>query len=112
MTERLLIVLASMIVSVFGVVVVRRRIPHERLQANNEFTGVAYAIIGAVYGVYLAFTVVVVWEQFVGAEKNATSEAVYLSQVWRDIAVLPPEARVPVERRLIDYAGAVIDREW
>jgi hypothetical protein len=112
MISRVLIVLATMAISFAGVVALRRRVRLERLSANNEFAGFAYAIIGAIYGVYLAFTVVVVWEQFGDAEQNATAEAVHLSQVWRDVEVLPAQARDRVQGRLLAYADSVIDREW
>ena len=112
MIERILITATSMVVSLVGVVALRRLIGHERLSANNEFAGFAYAIIGAIYGVYLAFTVVVVWEQFQEADRNATSEAVYLSQVWRDTEVLPVSARAPVQADLLAYSNSVITEEW
>src|SRR4029079_4082902 len=64
------------------------------------------------YGVYLAFTIVVVWQQFDQAEQEATSEAVHLSEGWRDIQVLPDQPRRAVETRLRDYAEAVVQREW
>jgi hypothetical protein len=112
MLVRALIVGASVFVAIAAVMVVRRWVPYEVLRQNHEFTGVAYAIVGAVYGVYLAFTIVVVWQQFDQAEQNATTEAVHLSEVWRDVQVLPTEARHGIELRLRDYAEAVVEREW
>ena len=112
MIERLLVVAAAVIVAMAGVALFRRRVPYEVLRHNHAFTGVTYTIVGAVYGVYLAFTIVVVWQQFDQAEQEATSEAVHLSEVWRDIQVLPDQPRRAVETRLRDYAEAVVQREW
>src|SRR5258706_4783363 len=86
-----LIVLAIVIVSAIGVLVVRRWAPRT-LRANNEFTGFTYSFVGLVYGVYLAFTVVIVWEHFEWAESTATSEATRLSELWRG-GGLPPGRR-------------------
>jgi Ca2+/H+ antiporter len=97
---RLLIVVVAMIVAVAGVLLVRRAVPYTVLEENPEFTCFAYAIVGVVYGVYLAFTVVV-WQQFDQAKQNATSEAVHLSEVWRDIQVLPPAVRTPLQDKLL-----------
>ena len=43
-----------------------------------------YSMIGLVYGVYLAFTIIAVWEQFSAAEEVTTAEATHLSELWRD----------------------------
>jgi hypothetical protein len=112
MSQRLLVVASAMAVSALAVTLLRRRFSYDDLKDNNEFTALTFAIIGAVYGVYLAFTVVVVWDQFGDAEQNATSEAVYLSQVWRDVQVLPPDARRVLQDDLFAYASAVVDGEW
>ena len=82
------------------------------LAQNQTFTGVTYSIVGAVYGVYLAFTIVVVWQQFDQAEQNTTSEAVHLSETWRDVQILPEATRLDVQSRLLAYSEAVVEREW
>jgi hypothetical protein len=112
MTERLLIVAVSVLAAITLVALLRRHLPYETLMHSHPFTAATYTIVGAVYGVYLAFTIVVVWQQFNQAEENATSEAVHLSEVWRDIEVLPDQPRRAVEMRLRDYAQSVVEREW
>ncbi len=112
MAQRSLILLTAVVLALAGMLLVRRRTSHDELKENTDFAALSYAIIGAVYGVYLAFTIVVVWDQFGEAEQNAASEAVYISQVWRDVQVLPAEARMAVEATLIGYADSVIQHEW
>jgi len=112
MLERVLTVAVSVAVAIAGVAIARWRVPYGVLERNHYFTGVTYTIVGAVYGVYLAFTVVVVWQQFDQADQNATSEAVHLSEVWRDVQVLAPPTRRGVETALRDYAQSVVQREW
>jgi hypothetical protein len=104
-----LCVLGVAIIAALGVAVVRRWAP-PTLRENNEFTGFTYAFVGLVYGVYLAFTVVIVWEHFEGAETTATSEATRLSELWRDAAVLP--GGDAVQRELYDYTRSVIHDDW
>jgi hypothetical protein len=104
-----LIVLVVVIVAAIGVLVVRRWAPHS-LRQNNEFTGFTYGFVGLVYGVYLAFTVVIVWEHFEWAESTATSEATRLSELWRDAAVLP--GGDAIRNQLYDYTKSVIHDEW
>ncbi|HXH40458.1 MAG TPA: DUF4239 domain-containing protein [Thermoanaerobaculia bacterium] len=103
------LVLAVMIIAALGVMVVRRWAPRT-LRENNEFTGFTFAFVGLVYGVYLAFTVVIVWEHFEAAESTAASEATRLSELWRDAAVLPGGAAI--QNQLYDYTRSVIHDDW
>src|SRR5262245_42156834 len=110
--SRLLITGACVAVTLAGIFILRRLFSHDVLQQNNEFLGFIYAVVGAVYGVYLAFTIVVVWEQFDQADRTATAEAVHLSEVWRDVTVIAPPFRDAMHQRLIVYASNVVEREW
>jgi len=71
--SRLLITGACVAVTLASILILRRLVPHETLKQNNEFLGFIYAVVGGVYGVYLAFTIIVVWEQFQQADQTATS---------------------------------------
>lgn len=106
---RELLVLAVAIVAALGVLLVRRWSP-KTLRENNEFTGFTYAFVGLVYGVYLAFTVVIVWEHFESAENTATSEATRLSELWRDASALP--GGNVIQNDLYDYTRSVIHDDW
>ncbi len=108
----LLILCGGVLISVLGVIVVRRLVPIEKLQDNNEFTGFAYSVIGLFYGIYLAFTVVVVWQQYQDAEQNATTEAVHISAMWRDSQAMQPEHRERIQLAMYRYVHSVICHEW
>jgi hypothetical protein len=105
-----LITIAVALVAAGGVFLVRRLLPPERLRENNEFTGFTYAFAGLVYGVFLAFTTVIVWEHFDDADNDAAREAAHLQELWRDAAPLPdaPAIRDNIRRYLV----AVVDSEW
>jgi len=104
-----LIVFIVAIVAALGVIAVRRWAP-PTLRENNEFTGFTYAFVGLVYGVYLAFTVVIVWEHFESAETTATSEATRLSELWRDAGALP--GGNSIQNELYDYTRSVVHDDW
>src|SRR6185369_3492376 len=82
----------------------------EKLRENNEFTGFAWAFVGLVYGVYLAFMVVVVWQNFDNADSTATTEATHLSTLWRDVQTLPGGAQM--QRDLLLSARSVVADDW
>ena len=107
---RNLISFSVMFVSGALVFLVRRLVDPEALRENNEFTGFAWAFVGLVYGVYLAFMVVVVWQNFDNADSTATSEATHLSALWRDAQLLPGGEQL--QRDLMLYARSVVADDW
>jgi hypothetical protein len=54
---------------------VRRKVPLERLKQNNEVAGFKYATLGVIYGVLLAFVVIIIWEDFKDASEYTQREA-------------------------------------
>ena len=112
MPLRLLTVAASVIFMLLLTRLIRRRWEYSVLQANNEFAGFMYSMIGLVYGVYLAFTIIAVWEQFSAAEEVVTAEATHLSTLWRDAQAMPGEHRAAIQRQLLEYADSVVHDEW
>lgn len=107
-----LIVGLTVFVSVACVYIVRRISSHPILSENNEFAGFTYPIVGLIYGVFLAFTIIIEWGQFSDAEHSATYEVTYLSELWRDAQVFPVSLRNQIQDRLIAYASAVVENEW
>jgi len=107
---RNLISIGVMIATAVAVMIVRRKIDPEKLRENNEFTGFAWAFVGLVYGVYLAFMVVVVWQNFDNADSTATNEATHLSALWHDAQSLPGGDQL--QRQLLLYARSVVADDW
>jgi hypothetical protein len=108
----LLIVTLSILLSVAGMLLVRRLVPFARLEANNPVGGLVYSMIGIVYAVLLGFLVVVVWERYSDTEHSVHEEAVHISILLRDAQTLPEASRSQVEERLLTYARAVVEEEW
>jgi Protein of unknown function (DUF4239) len=64
---------------------VRRFIPPDKLAENNDYVGFTFSILSLIYGIYLAFTVVVVWQQYEDAEEKVTQEVVLINALWRNL---------------------------
>ena len=60
----LLVVGLTTLLAMLGPVIVRRYVPLERLETNNEVAGFKFAAVAVLYAVLLAFAVIVVWERF------------------------------------------------
>jgi disulfide bond formation protein DsbB len=107
---RNLISVCVMLATAIAVLIVRRKVDPEKLRENNEFTGFAWAFVGLLYGVYLAFMVVVVWQNFDNADSTVTNEATHLSALWRDAQSLP--GGDALQRQLVLYARSVVADDW
>jgi hypothetical protein len=106
------IVALSVVVPWLAVRLVRRIWPHPAFKENNELVGFTYAIYGLIYGVLLAFTIVVAWQRFEETEKLVLHETTILSEIWRDSIVARPWVRDYIQKNLINYAQSVVDDEW
>ncbi|MGH9040817.1 MAG: DUF4239 domain-containing protein [Acidimicrobiia bacterium] len=100
------------LVSMVVCVVVRRRFPTLADGENNEVAGVVLSILGGIYGIVLAFVIVVLWEQYQEAQQVVQSEATGLSQIVRDSQAFPEGPRNAIERAVGEYTHAVVEEEW
>ncbi|MGH6835374.1 MAG: hypothetical protein ACREC9_07455 [Methylocella sp.] len=107
----ILLVVLPTIAAMCGPVLTHRRIGFHRLASNNEIAGIKFATIGGIYGVLLAFAVVVVWGKFNDAETAVLGEAGASATLYRLAAGPEPEA-VATRAALGNYLRLAIDREW
>jgi hypothetical protein len=108
----LLIVVLSILLSIAGMYIVRRRLAFARLKENNEVAGFIYSMIGIVYAVLIGFIVVVVWERYSDTESSVHEEAVHISILLRGAETLPEAPRRQLQERLLSYAKSVVEQEW
>ncbi len=107
-----LVLAVSVIVPCLAVWLVRKKWPYPAFKENNEFVGFTYSVFGLIYGVLMAFTIVVAWERFSATERTVLHEATVLSELWRDCQAFPPAIHDRIHADLIAYARSVIEDEW
>jgi hypothetical protein len=105
-------VVATVLASLAGLIVVRRVVGAERLRAHHDVAGFIFAIVGVIYAVLLAFVVIVVWEQFEAAEEKATAEATSVATLYRLAHGFPTTVESAFKSELRDYDDVVITQEW
>lgn len=110
--QALVFIVGSVALALFGVVHVRRRVPLATQMEQNEVAGFFIAVLGVVYGVLLAFAVVVVWEDFEEARNVAEREANSIGDVYRVAETLREPARSEIQEQAKAYVRAVITQEW
>jgi Protein of unknown function (DUF4239) len=108
----MLVVGFPVLLAAVGLLLVRSRVPHPRLQPHHDVAGYIYAGLAVLYAVLLAFVVIAVWGQFDATHVRVHKEADALGDLFREVQAFP----TPVQRAIFDavrtYAKAVIDEEW
>lgn len=108
----IIVVALCAVMSWLAVCLVRRIWPNPTFKENNELVGFTYAVYGLIYGVFLAFIMVVSWQRFADTEQLVMHEATLLSELWRDSLAFAPAFRDNIHQDLIEYTQSVVDDEW
>src|SRR6266481_7282548 len=98
--------------SVAGLYVVRRLVPLERLQKNHEVAGITFGVLGAFYGLVLAFVIVATWERFNQANTDALEEATALESLYKLGSAFSEPMRTQLDSDVLRYVHHVLDEEW
>ena len=111
-TLGLLVLLATVFISIFGLTMVRRRVSVSLLQQHKDVAGFIISVLGAVYGVLLGFIVITVWGQYEEAREyisGETNQMADLVQISMGFSEPIPER---VKQSMLKYGQLVIDSEW
>jgi len=79
---------------------------------ESESLGGTLEVVGAIYGIVLAFVIVLMWQGLDTARDAVSDEATALAQFSIDVRVLPPADRARIEGRLSNYLHAVVTDDW
>jgi hypothetical protein len=110
--QAILVVIAFAGISITGLYLVRRAVPAQNLREDHDVAGFTFGVIGAFYGVVLAFVIVAAWQRFQNAQEKTQSEALALTNMY----VLARGFEDPMRSDLIAavrrYADQVVNSEW
>jgi hypothetical protein len=98
--------------SVLGLYTVRRLVPLEALKKNHEVAGFTFGVLGAFYGLLLAFVIVAAWERFDRASANVQEEGVALASLYRLSKGFSAPAAGDMQHAIRVYTHHLIDVEW
>jgi hypothetical protein len=80
----------------------------DQSEALEPFLGV----VGAIYGIVLAFVIVDLWTNFDATKATVSKEASALAQIAVDIRTLDQADRTLIDRRIAAYVDALVGDEW
>ena len=98
--------------SVAGLYIVRRLVPLDRLQKNHDVAGVTFGVLGAFYGLVLAFVIVAAWERYNQANTDSLDEATALESLYKMGEAFSEPMRTQLDSVVLDYTHRVIEDEW
>ena len=107
-----IIVVVFPTLSILGLYLVRRIVPLDRLKQNHEVAGFTFGVIGAFYGLLLAFVIVAAWERFDRADELVQTEAMSLASLYRISKAFPQPLQQNLQQSLRNYARHAINVEW
>lgn len=108
----IILLLAGSLPAALMLILTRRFRSAEQLRREHDVVGATFTVIGAIYGVLLAFIVTTVWTQYSQTLVLCESEGSCLANLHRDSYCLPLANQVPLRQALIDYPHTVIEDEW
>lgn len=107
-----LLVGAAMLVSVMGLLVVRRYVDIGWLKQHHEVASYFFLMIGTLYAVLIAFAIFVVWSGFKDAGTNLEHEANEVGDLSRMSTVMPEPLRQNIRTALMEYLNSVTEDEF
>jgi hypothetical protein len=105
----LLLVIAGVILSVR---LLHTYWPYTKRREHNDVAGFVFAGIGVMYGVLLAFVVIVGWEGLASARTITYNEADQLADVYWLARGLPAPQDAAIQGLALSYAHTVVASEW
>jgi hypothetical protein len=105
------VVLASVLTALAGLVVARRLIPLPVRERHTAATGTIYAAVYVMFGLSAGFSLFSVWQQFDAARQTTEAEASGVETIYRLAEGFPEPGRERVQRLAESYGRAVVE-EW
>jgi Protein of unknown function (DUF4239) len=91
---------------------VRRFVPATREGFDAEVSSQMLGVVASLFGLLLAFVVVIEFQAFSSAQDNVQTEADDLATIVRDSYAFGDESGAGVRASIGEYLSAVVDDEW
>jgi hypothetical protein len=108
----LLVVVLSVVLAIAGLVSIHHLVSLTYLDSHSEATSTIHQAIALVYGVTVAFAILLVWEQLDTAQATTQHEASDVEVIYTLAEQLPESDRNQVQALSRSYAQLVVEEEW
>ncbi|MBN8569613.1 MAG: DUF4239 domain-containing protein [Ignavibacteria bacterium] len=107
-----LIITLSVLLSMFGLIFVRKRYTEGYLRDNHEVGGYFFNAFGLLYAVLIAFVVYVTWTEFDTSIRDIELEANQTYLLYFNAGEFPEPSKTEIRNAVKDYINVVINDEW
>src|SRR3954454_7190410 len=97
---------------VLAVWLTRRIVPATRDGFHAEISAPMLGVVAAVFGLLLAFVIIIGYQNFLDADANVDREADALASIVRDSAAFPEPGGSNVRSSVGTYVHSVVTDEW
>src|SRR5947199_5711289 len=94
-------------VALAGLRLVRKKYSTEALKENHEVAAIIFNAFGLLYGVVVAFVVLVTWSGYDDATKNLQLQANEIDDIFHISKAFPSPVNKIIQQGLMDYANSV-----
>jgi hypothetical protein len=109
----LVVVVGAIVGLVLGLVwLIRRIVPPTREGFDAEVSSQLLGVVAALFGLLLAFIVVIAYQNFGDTQSNVSNEADALAAIVRDSAAFEQSDRARIKGGVGTYVRAVVVDEW
>ncbi|MBI4670872.1 MAG: DUF4239 domain-containing protein [Chloroflexi bacterium] len=102
----------SVLLMLLATRLIRKRFPEHIHNANNEVAGFIFAAVAVIYGVMLAFVVIVVWQTLEETHNIVANEANAVVDLYRFSWELPSPYDTTLRSAVENYTLATVNQEW
>jgi hypothetical protein len=102
----------SLSVVLLAVWLIRRTVPATSEGFHAEISAPMVGVVAALFGLLLAFVIIIAYENFLDADANVSREADSLASIVRDSAAFPEPGGENVRLAVGSYVRAVVNKEW
>ncbi len=108
----LIVCAVTVLITVTGLRIVRKRYPHEVLKENHEVAAVMFNAFGLLYAIVVAFVVFVTWGRYDEAGKNLELETSQAADIFFISKAFPDSTSKQIRQALSEYTIAVVEEEF
>ena len=100
------------LVASFGLLLFRRYASQLVDAADNDVAGVIVSILAGIYGIVIAFVIVILWEDYRSTQEVVETEASAVSRILQDTEAFAMPHRQAMTDAVDQYLHAVVQDEW
>lgn len=108
----LMIVGATIAATLGGFILIHKIWPGARSDISPDMVIAFVGVVCAFHSLLLAFSAVLVWQDFQDSEQAVSVEANTMEDVYRDLGIYGGAQATLARETLIDYVRAVVNDEW